>query len=160
MIPEGIPLYVQYGSPRAPRCPSVYNLSAVSGVLATRRDTYRQLGGLDPEFGELALIEYCLRATDAGQRVVIVPDARLRATGPDLTINDLPRSGGCASLGPNPHPRPLLQPQLPHRPRRLHVALTRGSRHAPDPTQRHLKAPPISLGERLLSATVPGPVVG
>ncbi len=69
---------------------SVYNVSAVSGVLATRRDTYRQLGGLDPELGEPALIDYCLRATDAGQRVVIVPDARLKATGPDRTTNDLP----------------------------------------------------------------------
>ena len=46
---------------------SVYNVSAVSGVLATRRDTYEQLGGLNPEFRELALIEYCLRATDSGR---------------------------------------------------------------------------------------------
>ena len=69
---------------------SVYNVSAVSGVLATRRDTYQQLGGLNPQFRELALIDYCLRATDTGQRVVIVPDARLRATGPDTTTNDLP----------------------------------------------------------------------
>ena len=59
-------------------------------MLATRRDTYQELGGLDPRFRELALIEYCLRATDAGGRVVIVPDARLRATGPDTTTNDLP----------------------------------------------------------------------
>ena len=27
---------------------SVYNVSAVSGVLATGRETYQQLGGLDP----------------------------------------------------------------------------------------------------------------
>ena len=69
---------------------SVYNVSAVSGVLATRRDTYQQLGGLNPAFGDLALIDYCLRAIDADGRIVIVPDARLRASGPDTTINDLP----------------------------------------------------------------------
>ena len=89
-IPDGIPLYVQYGSPAGGAPLAVYNLSAVSGVLATRRDTYLELGGLDPHFGELALIEYCLRATGAGWRVVIVPDARLRAIGPDVTTNDLP----------------------------------------------------------------------
>jgi len=41
---------------------SVYNLSAVSGILATRRDLYASLGGLEPEFNDYALIEYCLRA--------------------------------------------------------------------------------------------------
>jgi O-antigen biosynthesis protein len=89
-IPEGIPLYIHYGSPTSHAPSAVYNLSALSGVFATRRDTYRELGGLDPGFQELALVEYCLRATDAGRRVVIVPDARMRATGPDLTTNDLP----------------------------------------------------------------------
>ena len=59
-------------------------------MLATRRETYQQLGGLNPEFRELALIDYCLRATDTGQRIVIVPDARLLTTGPDTTTNDLP----------------------------------------------------------------------
>ena len=89
-IPDGIPLYLQHGAETAVAPLAVYNLSAVSGVLATRRDTYHALGGLDPQFRELTLIEYCLRATDAGRRVVVVPDARLRATGPDTTINDLP----------------------------------------------------------------------
>jgi O-antigen biosynthesis protein len=88
-IPQGIPLYVQHGSLTASAPLAVYNLSAVSGVLATRREIYQQLGGLDPQFREFALIEYCLRATDSGRRVVIVPDARLRATGPDTTTNDL-----------------------------------------------------------------------
>lgn len=88
-IPEGIPLYLQHGS-RAVFAPiAVYNLSAVSGIFATRRETYQQLGGLDPQFQELTLIEYCLRATDSGRRVVIVPDARVRETGPDSTSNDL-----------------------------------------------------------------------
>jgi GT2 family glycosyltransferase len=88
-IPEGIPLYIQYGSPAAGAPLAVYNLSAVSGVLVTRREIYDELGGLDPQFGEFALIEYCLRATGTGGRVVIVPDARLRTTGHDTTTNDL-----------------------------------------------------------------------
>jgi O-antigen biosynthesis protein len=88
-IPDGVPLYLQHGAPTSVAPLAVYNLSAVSGVLATRRDTYHQLGGLDPQFQELALIEYCLRATEGGRRVVIVPDARLRATGPDTATNDL-----------------------------------------------------------------------
>ena len=94
-LPEGIPLHLLHGDRSSMDNffgygTSVYNVSAVSGVLATRRDAYEQLGGLNPEFRELALIEYCLRATDRGERVVIVPDARLRATGRDPTVNDLP----------------------------------------------------------------------
>jgi len=89
-IPEGVPLYIQYGSPAAGAPLAVYNLSAVSGVLATRRDTYQEIGGLDARFQEHSLIEYCLRATESARRVVIVPDARLRATGRDITTNDLP----------------------------------------------------------------------
>ena len=57
---------------------------------ATPRETYAQLGGLDPTLRELALIDYCLRAGDHGQRTVIVPDARLRTTTPNTTTNDIP----------------------------------------------------------------------
>ena len=88
-IPDGIPLYLQHGAPTAVAPLAVYNLSAVSGVLATRRDTYHELGGLDAQFQELALIEYCLRAIESGRRVVLVPDARLRATGSEIATNDL-----------------------------------------------------------------------
>jgi hypothetical protein len=66
------------------------NVSAVSGVLATRRDIFAQLGGLNPECHDLTLVDYCLRAGEHHQRTVIVPDARLRTTGPDRTTNDLP----------------------------------------------------------------------
>ncbi len=69
---------------------SVHNVSAVSGALLTPTGTLRELGGLDPAFGALALIEYCLRVSEAGRRVVTVPDARLRMTVPDDPINDLP----------------------------------------------------------------------
>ncbi|MGH3264642.1 MAG: glycosyltransferase family 2 protein, partial [Trebonia sp.] len=89
-LPQGIPLHLHHGSPASAAAPVVYNLSAVGGILATRRETYEQLGGLDAQYRELALIEYCLRATEHDQRIVIVPDARLRATGPDPTTNDLP----------------------------------------------------------------------
>jgi GT2 family glycosyltransferase len=94
-LPEGIPLHVLRGDRSSMDNffgygTSVYNVSAVSGVVATRREIFRQLGGLNAQFGDLVLVEYCLRATEAGQRIVIVPDARLRATGPDRTTNDLP----------------------------------------------------------------------
>jgi GT2 family glycosyltransferase len=88
-LPEGIPLHLRNGDHAAVAQPVVYNVTAVSGMLATSRDAYHRIGGLDPQFRELALIDYCLRATGAGQRVVLVPDARLRTTGPDLTTNDL-----------------------------------------------------------------------
>ncbi|MFZ0384593.1 MAG: glycosyltransferase [Solirubrobacteraceae bacterium] len=92
-LPDGIPLYLLndtrssmddffgYGT-------SVYNVSAVSGVLATARATYERLGGLRPAYRGLAMIEYCLRAGRDGGRTVIVPDARMRVDAP--VINDLP----------------------------------------------------------------------
>jgi glycosyltransferase involved in cell wall biosynthesis len=94
-LPQGIPLPLLHGLRSSMDNffgfgTSVFNVSAVSGVLATRRDTYRRLGELDPRFRDLTLTDYCLRATAAGQRIVIVPDARLRITGRDPTANDLP----------------------------------------------------------------------
>jgi O-antigen biosynthesis protein len=94
-IPDGIPLYLLHGTRSSMDRlfgygTSVYNLSAVSGILATPRHIYRQLGGLHPQHHDLALIDYCLRAGDHHHRTVIVPDARLRTTGPDPTTNDLP----------------------------------------------------------------------
>jgi GT2 family glycosyltransferase len=89
-IPDGIPLHLRFGVAAAAASPVVSNVAALSGILATRRDTYETLGGLDKQYGELALVDYCLRALHGGQRSVSVPDARLRATGPDRTVNDLP----------------------------------------------------------------------
>ncbi len=94
-LPDGIPLpllnglrssmdqFFGFGT-------SVYNVSAVSGVVMTRRAVYQQLGGLDSQYGDLAPVEYCLRAIQANLRIVIVPDARLRTTTPDRITNDLP----------------------------------------------------------------------
>jgi hypothetical protein len=89
-IPTGIPLHLHHGAAARAAQPVVYDLSAVSGALLTPRATYHDLGGLDPAHKDLALIDYCLRAGDHAQRTVIVPDARLRTTGPDPTTNDLP----------------------------------------------------------------------
>ena len=90
-LPDGIPLHLLHGLDGAGGPPVVMNLSAVSGVLATRRETFEGLGGLDPQLGDLALIDYCRRATEANLRIVTVPDARLRSTVPDSSPNDLPR---------------------------------------------------------------------
>jgi glycosyltransferase involved in cell wall biosynthesis len=54
------------------------NYSAVSGeCLMTRRAVYQEVGGFDEEMGGLADVDYCLRVTDAGYRVVFTPHARL-----------------------------------------------------------------------------------
>ena len=94
-IPDGIPLHLMHGTRSSMDRffgygTSVYNLSAVSGMLATSRAIYDATGGLHPHHRELTLVDYCLRATTTDQRTVIVPDARLRTTGPDPTLNDLP----------------------------------------------------------------------
>ena len=66
-------------------------MSAVSGILATPRATYEQLGGLRPRAttSSRSSTTACAPASTS-QRTVIVPDARLRTTGPDTTTNDLP----------------------------------------------------------------------
>ncbi|MGO9898398.1 MAG: glycosyltransferase family 2 protein [Solirubrobacteraceae bacterium] len=93
-LPEGAPLFLLRGRRSSMDDyfgfgTSVYNVSALSGALATRREIFEQLGGLQQELGDLALIDYCIRATAADMNAVIVPDARVRAIGPDLTTNDL-----------------------------------------------------------------------
>ncbi len=89
-LPEGIPLHLLFGRPAAAAPLIAMNVSAVGGVVATARETYERIGGLRPEYGDLALVEYCLRAADNEQRAVIVGDARVRAAQPDSFVNDLP----------------------------------------------------------------------
>jgi GT2 family glycosyltransferase len=89
-LPDGVPLPLLHGLAAGAASPVVLNVSAVSGVMAIARTTLHDLGGLHPEFGDLALVELCLRARATGARIVTVPDARLRATTPDTTTNDLP----------------------------------------------------------------------
>jgi GT2 family glycosyltransferase len=89
-LPRGIPLHLLHGTRALGALTVVFNFSAISGMLATRRDTFCALGGLNAHYKSLALIDYCLRAATTHQRIVIVPDARVRTTGPDTTTNDLP----------------------------------------------------------------------
>jgi len=54
------------------------NYSAVTGeCLMTRRAIFEQVGGFDDEMGELADVDYCLRVSAAGYRVVFTPHSRL-----------------------------------------------------------------------------------
>lgn len=89
-LPDGVPLHLLQGRATTSAPPAAMNPTAVSGALLTAAERYRDLGGLDPAFGELALIHYCLRARESGQRTVLVPDARLKLTGADRRTNDLP----------------------------------------------------------------------
>jgi GT2 family glycosyltransferase/SAM-dependent methyltransferase len=93
-IAEGIPLFLTHGSDTTHEGPlgfgtAVFNVSAVSGVVATRRDVFQELNGLRGTMGDLALIDYCLRALRSGKRIVTIPDARLRTIGPDNATNDI-----------------------------------------------------------------------
>ena len=89
-VTGGLPLFLLHGLDAVMGGPTVRNVSAVTGVVATRRETFEQLEGLRGGLGELAMVDYCLRATAAGMRVVTVPDARLRAIPYGGPVNDLP----------------------------------------------------------------------
>ena len=111
-LPNGIPLYLNDGRPADAAQPVVYNLSAVSGVLATPRSLYERLDGVDAALRGLALIDYCLRAGDAGERTVLVPDARMQA--PAGPLNDLPaiwqlRRRWAATRGGDPYYNPSFR---------------------------------------------------
>ncbi len=131
-IPDGIPLHLLHGMRSSMDNffgygTSVYNVSAVSGVLATRRDIYDGLAASTRSSGTSAL-DRLLPARDRRR-----PARRHRPRRPPARHR--PRHhhqrppGDLAtapSLGPNAQPRSVLQPQLPHRPRRLraHPGLT------------------------------------
>ncbi len=89
-VTGGLPLFLLHGLDAVMGGPTVRNVSAVTGVVTTRRETFEQLEGLRGGLGELAMVDYCLRATAAGMRVVTVPDARLRAIPDGGPVNDLP----------------------------------------------------------------------
>ncbi len=93
-LPEGIPLFLLHGLRSSMDAhfgfgTSVYNVSALSGALVTRWEIFERLGGLHLGLGDLALIDYSVRATAAGMTAVVVPDARIRTLGLDHTTNDL-----------------------------------------------------------------------
>ncbi len=94
-LPGGVPLPLLHGTRTSiddffGYGTSVYNVSAVSGALLTPSPLFRALGGLDHSARSLALAEYCVRAGDAGERIVTVPDVRMRLTAGDDADNDLP----------------------------------------------------------------------
>jgi GT2 family glycosyltransferase len=65
------------------------NYSAVSGeCLMTRRAVHDSMGGFDDEMGEFADIDYCLRVTNAGYRVVFTPHAALVCNRPASASSD------------------------------------------------------------------------
>jgi cellulose synthase/poly-beta-1,6-N-acetylglucosamine synthase-like glycosyltransferase len=68
---------------------AVRNYSAVSGeCLMTRRDVYDRVGGFDEEMGGFADIDYCLRVTDAGYRVIFTPHAALVQDKSSISSSD------------------------------------------------------------------------
>lgn len=92
-VPLGFPLHLLHGMRTSVDRlfgfgTSVFNVSAVSGVLATARATFERLGGLRGEMCGVAMIDYCLRAQRDGLRTVTVPDARVQRAGGGPTIND------------------------------------------------------------------------
>jgi hypothetical protein len=89
-VTRGLPLFLAHGLDELPWVAiAALNISAVTGVVATRRDTFERLGGLRSDLGELGLVDYCLRARGAGLRVVTLSDTRLRAIPDDGPVNDL-----------------------------------------------------------------------
>ena len=73
------------------------NYSAVTGeCLMTRRAVYEGVGGFDNEMGGFADVDYCLRVTGAGYRVVFTPHAALvhhksSSSGSDADAHDANR---------------------------------------------------------------------
>jgi O-antigen biosynthesis protein len=88
-VTGGLPLFLLHGLDAIMGGPTVLNVSAVTGVVVTRRETFERLDGLRSDLGELALVDYCLRATASGMRVVTIPDARLREIADGGAVNDL-----------------------------------------------------------------------
>ena len=131
-IPEGIPLHLLHGTRSSMDDlfgygTSVYNVSAVSGVLATPRDTYQQLGGLDPELRRPrphrllpARRPTTTNASSSSPTPACAPPA---PTPPSTTY---PPSGSSATPGPAPTPTtptttPTTAPTAATSARRGHV---------------------------------------
>ncbi len=91
-IPDRLPLPLVHAVDGAAAPSAAMNVTALDGALVTATATLHALGGLDPDAGSLALIDYCVRAGEArGERSVLVPDVRLRTVGLGPETNDLPR---------------------------------------------------------------------
>ena len=94
-LPRGAPLPVHPGAPTTgadiePELTFVTNRSAVSGVVALRRERVAGDAGPDPRADHHALAVLTLALTARAGRVVHTPHARLRTTGtPRGTVADL-----------------------------------------------------------------------
>ncbi len=100
---------------------AVRNYSAVSGeCLMTRRAVYNEVGGFDDEMGGCADVDYCLRVTRAGYRVVFTPHASLvhdksstPSTDADAHDRDQLRVRWSECLARDPYYNPNLSRQTP-----------------------------------------------
>jgi hypothetical protein len=93
-IDGGLPVPLMFAAPTGDPGPLGVgllpaNAAAVSGVVAFAGDALRELGGLDPGLGGLAVPDLCLRGLGAGMRVVTAPDVLLRRTAPPAFVNEL-----------------------------------------------------------------------
>ena len=114
-IPDGIPLHLLHGMRSSMDDffgygTSVYNVSAVSGVLATRRDTYQALGGLDPQ-----LRRPRARSTTACAPADAAPAHRDRPRRPPAHRRPRPhRQRPPGHLAPAPQPGPQTHTHDPY----------------------------------------------
>jgi hypothetical protein len=93
-IEAGLPVPIMFGAGAGDPGPLGIgllpgNVAALGGVVALGGEAFRQLGGLDPEAGGLAVADYCLRGLSNGLRVVSAPDVLLRRPAPPGHVNDL-----------------------------------------------------------------------
>ncbi|MBO0767726.1 MAG: glycosyltransferase [Solirubrobacterales bacterium] len=113
-MPEGVPLHLLRGHNADAAPAAVFNVAALDSVLITSRSRYEDLGGLDTAHGDLALIDYCLRARASGGRIVLVPDVRVRVYGRPPS-NDLVTlatiNGHWSEAGGDPYYNPAFDPQ-------------------------------------------------
>jgi GT2 family glycosyltransferase/SAM-dependent methyltransferase len=95
LLSDGLPLPLLHGAHAGDEGPLGIarvpcNLSAVSGAVAIRNETFTTLGGLVEDVGPLGVVDFCLRAREDGMRIVSAPDAVVRRTGTAVPVNDLP----------------------------------------------------------------------
>jgi hypothetical protein len=110
---NGIPLYLLYGHTTSMDDhfgfgTSVHDVSAVSSVLMSPAALFARAGGLDTTYGDLSLVDYCLRATNGGLRTVTVPDARVQCRAEP--VNDLTAMRRLALAHGNDRPDPYYNP--------------------------------------------------
>jgi GT2 family glycosyltransferase len=107
----GVPVFLMHAEDASVAGPfgfgtAVFNVTAVGEALATRRALFQELGGLRAELGAVTLVDYCLRAADAGLRTVTVADSRVRSDDAADRTNDLPAIWSLAAQ----HPARTLDP--------------------------------------------------